>query len=196
MRRSLIVGLCGAILVAACTSEGDLLAETSVNDQPTTMAQTSATTGVETTTPEESASSAPDDDQPTPLRVGPVMDAGIYETDALPVELALEVVEPYRVSMLLEGVVLFETPDSSFEDFSGVAILESDALMNGGITGVSFARSSITLDLTDWASSLDHATLVAEGEGEVGGLPGRWWQLQANSESGDDWAPLFSVADG
>jgi hypothetical protein len=176
MRRSFIVGLCGAVLAAACSSEGNLIAETSVNDQPSTTAQTSETTAVETTKLEEPASSAPDDDQSTPLRVGPVMDAGIYQTDVLPVELTGEVVEPYRVSMLLEGAVLFETPDSSFEDFSGVAILESDALINGRTTGVSFARSSITVDLTDWASSLDHTSLVAEGEGEVGGLSGRWWQ--------------------
>lgn len=162
------------LLASACSGAGN---GASAEDEATATTTTTApavddTTSTTTTEPEPV-------DTPEELTVTnefSPLEPGLYTTDVLRVEMTFRTDAEWNVFWAEPGKVGMQAIDTG-ADYFGIAFFDLDTLLSGNGVGLISERIPATANISEFLSGVESVDVTDQGEGSLGGLSGRWWEM-------------------
>lgn len=189
-------GLLGFLMIASgCSSAASDGSSTTVL-LPPTVVEDSATTGGTTTLGSGDDGGDLGDSREGQILHAQPLDPGPHTSDVASFEVSLNVGEGFVASVVARDFVVIESTASTNQAYEAVMFVEADVLAVTDPFGNVRSRVPAGSDLSLWASTLAHSELVAEGEGNLGGLAGRWWKIETEAQCGACLYELLALGSG
>ncbi len=199
-----------ALLAAACGDDdtgasavGEEPTAAVQDAEPTVEAEPDSTTAPEPTqTPEPTATPAPEPLTGTlveslvegELHEPPAVEAGDYRTELFSRELGFTTAQPFVFLFATPREVAIAPPDFG-ESFRDIVFIEPSRFADPAVVGVASgspaAYVEVPGDLGAWFEAAAAVEVTDSGEGTLGGVPGRWWQIELAADAGTHGAALW-----